>query len=201
VDRAALASRLDSGWNPHSVETVGPLSMRTLYLLPKLVRGVPTKCFVMNVSPLLRELILHACTFGKLRQRNSIHKRIIEILLDQLEAAPSIPLQLHKPTDSRGARVVELLFAHPSDPRTLEQLCAQCGAGKRTIERLFVAETGMTFGQWRRQLRLLHALQSLACGEKVTATAFEAGYCSASAFISMFRKHMGETPSRYFQST
>jgi len=175
--------------------------MRTLYLLPKLVRSVPTKCFVMNVSPLLRELILHACTFCKLRQGNSIHRRIIEILLDQLEAARSIPLQLRKPTDSRGARVVELLFADPSDTRTLEQLCAQCGAGKRTIQRLFIAETGMTFGQWRRQLRLLHALQSLACGEKVTAAAMDAGYSSASAFISMFRKHMGETPSRYFQGT
>jgi AraC-like DNA-binding protein/quercetin dioxygenase-like cupin family protein len=186
---------------PHSVETVGPLSMRTLYLLPKLVRSVPTKCFVMNVSPLLRELILHACTFCKLRQGNSIHRRIIEILLDQFKAARSIPLQLRKPTDSRGARVVELLFADPSDPRSLEQLCVQCGAGKRTIQRLFIAQTGMTFGQWRRQLRLLHALQSLACGEKVTAAAMDAGYSSASAFISMFRKHMGETPSRYFQGS
>jgi len=93
------------------------------------------------------------------------------------------------------------LFVNPADPRTLEQLCAQCGAGKRTIERLFSAETGMTFGQWRRQLRLLHALQSLACGEKVTAAAMDAGYSSISAFISMFRKHMGETPSRYFQSS
>jgi AraC-like DNA-binding protein/quercetin dioxygenase-like cupin family protein len=185
---------------PHSVATVGPVSMRTLYFLPKLVRSVPARCFTMNVSPLLRELILHACTFGKLRQVNSIHRRVIEILLDQLKAARSIPLQLRLPTDCRGARVVELLFADPSDPRTLEQLCAHCGAGKRTIERLFFAETGMTFGQWRRQLRLLHSLQSLACGEKVTAAAMDAGYSSASAFISMFRKHLGETPSRHFQS-
>lgn len=146
MDRAALASRLDSRWNSSLRGECRPALHANPLLVTQDCAHVPTKCFVMNVSPLLRELILHACTFCKLRQGNSIHRCIIEILLDQLEAARSIPLQLRKPTDSRGARVVELLFADPSDPRTLEQLCAQCGAGKRTIERLFIVETGMTFG-------------------------------------------------------
>src|SRR5258706_14867052 len=56
---------------PHSVSLSGRVSMRTLYLLPRLRRGLPNRCFVMNVSSLLRELILHACTFRKLRKNSS----------------------------------------------------------------------------------------------------------------------------------
>ena len=58
----------------------------------------------------------------------------------------------------------------------------------------------MTFGKWRQQLRLLHAMQLLASGEKVTGAALDAGYCSPSAFISMFKKQLGATPTRYFKS-
>src|SRR5271168_3674748 len=50
---------------PHSVAMSGRVSMRTLYFLPKLGGALPGKCFVMNVSALLRELILHACKFSK----------------------------------------------------------------------------------------------------------------------------------------
>lgn len=71
------------------------------------------------------------------------------------------------------------------------------GASKRTIERIFIAQTGMSFGRWRQQARLLHALRLLAVGESVTAVALEAGYDSTSAFISMFKKAFGTTPSRY----
>ena len=183
---------------PHSVAMSGPVSMRTLYLLPRLVRKLPAKCFVMNVSSLLRELILHACKFPKLNKKDSAQRAIIEIIVDQLEAAHSIPLQLTHPTDSRAARVVEVLLAEPGKQRTLETLCEDCGASKRTIERLFVAETRMTFSKWRQQLRLLHAMQLLASGEKVTGAALDAGYNSTSAFISMFRRQLGTTPTRYF---
>jgi AraC-like DNA-binding protein len=182
---------------PHTVEMSGGVSMRTLYLLPKLGRKLPKKCFVMNVSPLLRELILHACGFKRLRKKAVAERRVIEILVDQLEAVDSIPLQLPHPTDARAMRVVNLLVSDPGDSRELEKLCKECGASKRTIQRVFLEETKMNFGKWRQQLRLLHGMQLLASGEKVTAAALEAGYSSASAFISMFRKQLGTTPMRY----
>jgi len=183
---------------PHSVAILGPVSMRTLYFAPKLVRTKAAKCFVMNVSSLLRELILHACKFPKLKKEEPVHRRIIEMIADQLEGAHSIPLQLPHPTDRRAMRVVQALLSEPGSERTLAALCADCGASKRTIERLFIAETKMTFSQWRQQLRLLHAMQLLASGEKVTGAALDAGYSSASAFIVMFRRQLGQTPRRYF---
>src|SRR5580693_9831865 len=185
----------------HSVAMSGRVSMRTLYFLPKLARSFPKKCMVINVSSLLRELILHACTFAKLRKEDPTERRIVEIIVDQLRAVESIPLQLPHPADSRAIRVAKTLFANPGDQRSLEKLCADCGASKRTIQRLFLEETKMTFNKWRQQLRLLHAMQRLAAGDKVTSAALEAGYNSTSAFISMFRKQLRTTPARYLQAS
>jgi AraC-like DNA-binding protein len=176
----------------------GAVWMRTLYLLPGLAGAVPRRCLVMNVSPLLRELILHACTFARLRSRVPRERRIIEIIVDQLAAADALPVQLPHPSDPRALKVARALTGEPGGRRTLARLCRDCGASKRTIERLFLAETRMTFGRWRQQLRLLHALRLLASGEKVTGAALDAGYASPSAFIAMFRKQLGTTPARYF---
>src|SRR5271170_7338979 len=60
---------------PHSVAILGPVSMRTLYFAPKRVRTDAAKCFVMNVSALLRELILHACKFPKLKREEPVQRR------------------------------------------------------------------------------------------------------------------------------
>jgi len=98
-------------------------------------------------------------------------------------------------------RVADLLLQSPDDSRSLSQICKDCGAGKRTIERLFLDETQMTLGKWRQQARLLHATKLIAGGEKITAAALDAGYNSTSAFISMFKKMLGTTPARYFEET
>lgn len=184
----------------HAVSMSGQVSMRTLYLEPRLGRGLPGRCFVINVAPLLKELILHACRYARLNKKVGKQRRIIEMIVDQLNEAESIPLQLPQLSDSRALRVAQTLFADPGDRRTLMKLCTDSGASKRTIERLFLDETKMTFGKWRQQLRLLRAMELLAAGEKVSFAAAEAGYESTSAFISMFRKQLGTTPRRYLQN-
>jgi AraC-like DNA-binding protein len=181
----------------HRLSMSGRVSMRTLYFLPALRRRLPSKCLVMNVSPLLRQLILHACEFKRLNRKSPAQRRLIEIILDQLEVVPSIPLQLPHPHDPRALRLVDILSADPADDRPLHKLCRVCGASKRTVERIFLRETKMTFGKWRQQLRLLRSMQLLAGGEKVAAAALEAGYNSPSAFIAMFRRELGTTPRRY----
>ena len=181
----------------HSVEMSGKVSMRTLYFLPKLCRGLAAKCVVINVSPLLKELILHACKFSKLNRKAVTERRIIEVLVDQLKVIEAVPLQLPYPVDARALKVARALSEDPADKRTLEELCADCGASKRTVQRLFLEGTKMTFARWRQQLRLFHAIQILASGEKVTTAALDAGYSSTSAFIAMFRKQLGTTPTQY----
>ena len=72
------------------------------------------------------------------------------------------------------------------------------GATGRTLARHFRLETGMSFVQWRQQIRILEALRRLGMKEPVTTVAIELGYDSPSAFISMFKKALGKTPGQYF---
>jgi len=102
------------------------------------------------------------------------------------------------PADIRAVRVAEIVRQNPGDAKSLDHLAKKIGASKRTIERLFQTETEMTFGKWRQQLRMLHALRLLAAGETVTTAALEVGYDSTSAFISAFKTAVGTTPGRYY---
>lgn len=182
----------------HSISMSGRVSLRTVYVKPGLRRGLPLGCQVMAVSPLLRELILHACRFKHLRRSVLSQRSVIDLMLDQLAVATAPAVRLPQPSDARAVRVARAIAANPGDRRTLAALCRDCGASKRTVERLFLQETRMTFARWRQQQRLLHSMQRLASGDKVTTAALDAGYSSVSAFVSMFRKQLGVTPKRYF---
>ncbi|MFF2411332.1 AraC family transcriptional regulator [Streptomyces sp. NPDC058092] len=150
---------------------------------------------VLAVSPLLRELILAStrCPLDDTPER----RRLRAVLLDQLRASPQQPVQLPAPTDPRLAAVCELLHHNPADPRTLAALATEAGAGERTLSRLFRRELGMTFPQWRTQLRLYHALRMLAADVPVTTVAHRCGWSSASAFIDVFRRAFGYTPGAH----
>jgi len=185
---------------PHSIVMSGPVSMRTLYLRARQVRHMPRTCCVVNVSSLLQELVLHACRSPNLSRRSRVQRHLVDFIVDQLETVQAIPLQLPSPSDARAIRVADALRRDPGDQDSLEQLCDKVGASKRTIERLFQSETGLSLGKWRQQLRLQRSLQLLASGEKVTHAALETGYSTPSAFIAMFRDALGVTPGRYFES-
>jgi AraC-like DNA-binding protein/quercetin dioxygenase-like cupin family protein len=183
----------------HTITMSGSVAMRTLYLKPGLAKRLPHGCCVVNVSTLLKELILYACTSAALKRTVRWQNYLIGIILYQLEAVQTVPLQLPHLSDSRLVRIAAILTKHPGDGRTLAELCRVGGATKRSIERLFQEEAGMSFGKWRQQLRLMQALRLLAEGAKVTHAALESGYNTPSAFISMFRKALGITPSSYFK--
>jgi AraC-like DNA-binding protein len=185
----------------HTIVMSGIVAMRTLYLRRGLARALPRDCCVVNVSNLLKELILHACTIGALRKGIKLQHHLIDTILDQIETIQMLPMQLPHLTDPRALRIAERLNADPGNNQPLAQICKIGGASKRTVERLFQEETGMTFGKWRQQLRLMHAMRLLAEGAKVTHAALEAGYSTPSAFISMFRKTLGVTPRLYFKIT
>ncbi|MGA2697890.1 MAG: helix-turn-helix transcriptional regulator [Terriglobales bacterium] len=186
---------------PHKITMSGDVAMRTLYFEARLVHNLPQECCVVNVTPLLRELILHACVMGALKKTNQKHLNVVRLVIDQLRGIELVPLRLRHPSDVRAGRVAQALLANPSDQRPLMKVCRSVGTSKRTIERLFLNELGMTLGKWRQQLRLMHAMHFLAEGAKVTHAALEAGYSTPSAFISMFRKTLGTTPTAYFRAS
>lgn len=181
----------------HAEQMHAPVSVRSLYFVPKLAKSMPRECRIVNISPLLRELILHISRIGALDRKVTSHYRLIGVVLDQLSGVSDLPLQLPMPRDPRALRLVDTLRAHPDERRSVSALARSVGASRRTIERLFLTETNMTVGEWRRRVRLLHAVRLLAQGESVTAAALEAGYSSTSAFIAVFKKTFGTTPARY----
>jgi AraC-like DNA-binding protein len=183
----------------HSIAMSGAVAMRTLYVKPRIARGLPRSCCVINVPPLLRELILDACNSGALKRTKQRQRHLMDVILDQLATVQMVALQLRNPADPRAKRVADALLADPGDQRGLAEVCSRAGASKRTIERLFREEVGMSLGKWRQQLRLMQAMRMLAEGEKVTHAALEAGYSTPSAFIAMFRKTLGTTPTAYFR--
>ncbi|MFJ1551968.1 AraC family transcriptional regulator [Streptomyces sp. NPDC088246] len=150
---------------------------------------------VLAVSPLLRELIL-ASTRSP-HDDTPERRRLRAVLLDQLRASPQQPVQLPAPTDPRLTAVCELLRRNPADPRPLAALATTARAGERTLSRLFRRELGMTFPQWRTQLRLYHALRMLAEDMPVTTVAHRCGWSSTSAFIDVFRRAFGYTPGTH----
>jgi AraC-like DNA-binding protein len=149
----------------------------------------------VQVSPLLRELILASVEAPGPPRRRS---QLAALIFCELAEAAVAPLHLPEPADPRVRRVTEALRAEPGDPRTLAAWGKAVGASARTLSRLFLAETGMTFRQWQRQARLLAALVKLAQRQPVTAVALDLGYDSPSAFIHAFRRALGRTPRAYF---
>jgi AraC-like DNA-binding protein len=172
--------------------------MRSLFVATGAKAGLPAECCVVTVSPLLRELILRAVEIPRLYDLDGPDGRLMAVILDQLQRLPVTPLHLPMATDSRLRRITSALLEEPGINRTLTDWSRDAGASARTLARLFVKQTGMTFGAWRQQVRLLKALEMLAAGHGVTVVALELGYQSPSAFVAMFRRALGVSPGRYF---
>jgi len=183
----------------HQVGHRAGVAMRTLYIDVQVSRELPGDCCVVAVPPLLRHLILRAMEVGLDYTPDSPGARLMAVILDELREMKPEPLHLPHPRDPRLRKIAEALLADPADGRALADWAREAGASARTLARLFVKETGMTFGAWRERLRLTTAVARLAEGESVTAVAYDLGYQSPSAFIAMFRRSLGETPGRYLK--
>jgi AraC-like DNA-binding protein len=181
----------------HRVEMKGRVSLRTLYFRPPLSRRLPRECRVMNVSALLRELILHVSHRALADPQLASEGHAIALILDQLVANEVVPLQLPLPRDPRALKAVGLLSTSAGTRRSLASVARTAGASPRTLQRLFSAETGLTFEKWRQRARLIRSVELLSEGRKVTRVALDVGYDSPSAFIAMFRRELGATPRRY----
>lgn len=182
---------------PHEIFMVGDVSMRTIYIDAETASELWPECRVVKITPLLRELILNVLTEPLEYQAGSKADLSSQLILLMLKQTPLNDTKLPVPTDRRIRIVADELLQDPGNENTLEIWGEQVGASARTLARLFLAETGLTFGQWRQQLRLAEAICRLALGQPVVKVAHDLGYESQSAFTAMFRRALGETPGRY----
>ncbi len=185
------------GGTPHEIEMRGVVAMRTLYFSPAGDDPGLETCRAIEVAPLLRELILHIVRLGLLTEGDPVHGRLEALLVDLLAAAETAPLPLPQPTDPRARAFADRLMADPGGRASLARLARGSGASLRTLQRLFLLETGLALDTWRGRVRMQQALAALGSGASVTDAALDAGYQGPSAFIAAFKRTFGTTPSRY----
>jgi AraC-like DNA-binding protein len=183
----------------HAIRCIGAVRMRSVYVRPDAASQLPARPQAVGVPALLRELIRAAMDVEGAYTPDSRDGRLMRLLLDELHALPVLPLHLPQPADARVSRICARLAAQPDDASTLADWATMLCLDAKTIQRLFARETGMTFGQWRQQARLLHGLERLALGDKVLDVALALGYDSPSAFATMFKRQFGATPSAFFR--
>jgi len=187
-------------WMPagrvHAIRFQTRTQMRTVY-----IRGAapafPDHCAVWSVSPLMREILIRFAKSPDPKGR----EHLAALLFLEIGSVTTLPFHLPLPGDSRLRSLTDAVSTDPANAQLLKDWARTLGMSERNLIRKFNAETGMTFRQWRRQARLLGALERLAAGKSVTTVAFEVGYESVSAFVAAFREAFGEPPKRYVLHT
>ncbi|MBB1584351.1 helix-turn-helix transcriptional regulator [Serratia sp. OS31] len=182
----------------HSLQITGKVAARALLVDPLARADLPASCEVVQISPLLRELIICAMDIPADYPAGGREERIMELILDELRVLPILPLNLPEPRSDALltlCRHIQQSLAHPWE---LEQAARYINVSGRTLSRRFQRETGLRFGDWVRRARLLAALNALAAGHSVLEVALDLGYDSPSAFSAMFRRQLGVAPSTYF---
>lgn len=197
-DASWVASSARGMWIPadtwHEHRVYGPSRVHTLGFPLDEAPLRATRPTVISVDALLRELFIAAGDPGLVGAEAD---RLRAVLRDRIERSQVQPLTLPVPRDPRlvlaCARVTEDL----ARPRTMRGLARDCGVSERALARLFRAEFGMTYPQWRTITRVFHAMILLAEGATVTEAGRRCGWATTSAFIDAFTRTVGQTPGGY----
>ncbi|SIT46676.1 DNA-binding domain-containing protein, AraC-type [Paraburkholderia piptadeniae] len=183
----------------HGMSSAAPVVLRVLHVDAG-APFVPARCCVVAVDRLVDELLGAASAFDPHAPADDEELRLMAVIADRLPRLAHVPpLSLIYPRDPRARHIADTLAADPSRQGVLDVFAEAAAITARTAARLFTKETGLTFGQWRQQLRLLTALSRLGAGASVTQVALAVGYSDVSSFIAVFRDSLGETPARFFR--
>lgn len=187
---------------PHELHAIGEVTVRSAYVAPRIDPALDawTRCLVLHIGQLLDALVVGLVEGSDApADGRRAHLATQLFLLELSRAAELTSGTLPLPNDRRLRSICEQLLSYPQNNDTIERWGERVGASNRTVARLFKEETGLSFGQWRQQLRLVEAVARLALDVPVATIAAELGYQSSSAFIAMFRKTLGDTPQRYLK--
>ena len=181
----------------HNVRTVGEVELYCLFLDPEIVSGLPTECCTIAVSPLLRELVIAASRLPTLYDPKGPAGSLVSTMLNELGTAPVEYLHLPMSSNPRLRKIADTFAVDPSDRATVVEWAQRVAMSERSLSRLIMRETGMTFGRWRQQFQIMVAFERLVDGEPVKTVALDLGYESTGAFIAMFKRALGISPGKY----
>jgi Adenosine deaminase len=181
----------------HEVQMYGVVQMRNLYVNEAAGTGMPSSCVVLNVTPLLKELIVRAVALPATYDENGDEGLLMRLLMAEVRRLPPCALDLPLPESADLTRLCERLLADLSTRRPCDLDANDLNTSTRTLYRRFLRETGITFARWKQQARLLESIRRLAEGVSVTTVALDLGYESPSAFSTMFRRSLGIAPRAF----
>jgi AraC-like DNA-binding protein/mannose-6-phosphate isomerase-like protein (cupin superfamily) len=182
----------------HSIRMRTAVRMRTLYF-DETVTAPSNSCAVVEVSPLLRELILSMLQEPRSYEETGRGSHLAALIRDELRFTHTLPLHLPWPKDARLRRVCERMQRRPSLHESMDLRASEVAMSSRTLARLFRKELNMSFQEWRTQLLLLEAQVRLAQGQASSRIAASLGYDSHAAFCAMFRRSLGRSPTQHLR--
>ncbi|MFZ4927725.1 AraC family transcriptional regulator [Chryseobacterium sp. Mn2064] len=181
----------------HRVNFRNIVSYRSIYFDESISgKYVHSGLKVLNVNPLLKEVIERIC-FWDWNFLRKDQEHIINVLWDEINAAPEENLSLTMPKDQRLKRATENWTKRISMPPMLKKLAEEIGGVEKTITRIFKRETGLSYQEWRQQWRLQRSIELLVDGNSIGEVSHILDFSSDSAFIEFFKKHTGSTPLQY----
>ena len=184
----------------HRLKATGQVAARTLFIDPFARADLPSVCQVVQISDLLRELIINSLSLPAQYDAGTREERIYELILDEIRVMNVLPFNLPEPQTPALQTLCRHIQNEPGKSWTAAVAASQLNMSERTLLRQFRKQTGLSFSEWVRRAKLMIALTYLAQGQSVLRVAVELGYESHSAFSAMFRRILGASPSDYFQS-
>ncbi|SCX65873.1 helix-turn-helix domain-containing protein [Variovorax sp. EL159] len=198
-----LVPKVHAVWIPpgqaHWASVHGQADAWSAYLRPDACEGLPAQPATLRISALLRETVRRL--EGLDGEPSEAMRNLLElVVVNEVRSLPVEALSLPMPTSAPLVRIAQGLLAQPADERSLDAWASVANISPRTLNRRFPMETGYSLGAWRQRARLLRGLELLAEGQSVTTVALELGYCNISAFIALFKRTFGVTPTRYMRN-
>ncbi|MGG7445078.1 AraC family transcriptional regulator [Kosakonia oryzendophytica] len=168
----------------------------SVYLDPEYCIGLPESSCTLKLSPLIRAIFTDFSSRSVAVPETDEDKRLALVLIDQLNKSPRCDSFLPVSDDDFIIQLTLGIRSNPGDRKSLSDWAALMNTTEKTLSRRFQSQIGMTYNEWRQRMKLVASLSMLEQGMPVHQISTELNYSSPSAFIAMFRRLTGDSPSK-----
>lgn len=186
---------------PHWTRSIGAASIRTIYFSKERTEHFHHECVLLEINNLLRELVIAVLEIADDIIEGTRNDYLLKLFIEELKTSPVSNIYLPTPNTQRLKTLCQTIFYNGKLNWGLADCANYLGVNQKTVQRWFLNDLNMSFGAWRKQARLMVALQWLAAGKNILEISLEAGYSSPSAFSAMFRNEFGTPPSTFMSFT